>query len=236
MPKQTFFNLPDDKRQRVLDAAIDEFAENDYQAASITRIAEKAEIAKGSFYQYFEDKADLYMHLLEIAAERKKEIIAATPPPDPDMNVFDYLRWLVREVINYEVWMNPRLAKAVERSVYSTAPFRDQLVRLNRGAVWSFYGDLLRRGIARGELDPDLDINMACQIFYSVGLELWDYMRTKLNIPPDAIDILDYAKAHADDFEAIFDSLFHILEYGMKRGPFAPEKAVEDPSSLGVSK
>jgi TetR/AcrR family transcriptional regulator len=65
MPKPTFFNLTDDKRQRLIDLAIEEFAENDYDLASISKIVAQAGIAKGSFYQYFEDKKDLYQYLLE---------------------------------------------------------------------------------------------------------------------------------------------------------------------------
>ena len=58
MPKQTFFNLPEDKRENLINIAIEEFAENDYQTASISRIVANAGIAKGSFYQYFENKED----------------------------------------------------------------------------------------------------------------------------------------------------------------------------------
>ena len=50
MPKETFFNLPDDKRRRILDVVIDEFADNDYANVSISRIVARAGIAKGSFY------------------------------------------------------------------------------------------------------------------------------------------------------------------------------------------
>ena len=59
MPKETFLNLPEEKRNRILDAAIQEFAANPYDVASISNIVRKVGIAKGSFYQYFEDKKDL---------------------------------------------------------------------------------------------------------------------------------------------------------------------------------
>jgi TetR/AcrR family transcriptional regulator len=54
MPKQTFFNLPDEKRDLITDVVIDEFADNDYDKVSISRIVQRAGIAKGSFYQYFD--------------------------------------------------------------------------------------------------------------------------------------------------------------------------------------
>ena len=66
MPKETFFNLPEAKRQRIIDLALAEFAEKDYDTASISRIVSQAGIAKGSFYQYFENKEDLYTYLLTL--------------------------------------------------------------------------------------------------------------------------------------------------------------------------
>ncbi len=57
---QTFSNLPEEKRQRILRIAIDEFADNDYDSASGSRIVAWAGIATGSFYQSFADKDDLW--------------------------------------------------------------------------------------------------------------------------------------------------------------------------------
>ena len=71
MPKQTFLNLPEEKRQRFIDTAIEEFALNDYQNASITTMVKKMGIAKGSVYQYFENKKDLYYYLIEYVGEKK---------------------------------------------------------------------------------------------------------------------------------------------------------------------
>ncbi|MDW7673128.1 MAG: TetR/AcrR family transcriptional regulator [Bacillota bacterium] len=71
MPKQTFLNLPEDKRQRIIEIAIDEFASRSYSKASLSNIVARAGIAKGSMYQYFEDKKDLYIYLLELAGQEK---------------------------------------------------------------------------------------------------------------------------------------------------------------------
>ena len=61
MPKETFFNLPEVKRGAILDAALEEFAAYPYDQASVNRIVARAGIPKGSFYQYFENKKDLYL-------------------------------------------------------------------------------------------------------------------------------------------------------------------------------
>ena len=59
MPKETFYRLPDEKRERIMAAAEREFLENSFEAASINRIIKEAAIPRGSFYQYFSDKDDM---------------------------------------------------------------------------------------------------------------------------------------------------------------------------------
>ncbi len=64
MPHKTFYNLPDEKQNRIITSAIDEFIRCPYDKTSINRIVDGAGISKGSFYQYFDDKNDLYIHCL----------------------------------------------------------------------------------------------------------------------------------------------------------------------------
>ncbi|PHV71632.1 hypothetical protein CS063_03450 [Sporanaerobium hydrogeniformans] len=64
MPKITFFNLPETKRKMIIEAAKEEFSRVLFEEASIANIIKKAEIPRGSFYQYFEDKKDLFVYLI----------------------------------------------------------------------------------------------------------------------------------------------------------------------------
>lgn len=64
MPSATFFNLPEEKRQRLIEAAWEEITSVSFDKVSINRIIQNAKISRGSFYQYFTDKADLLHFLL----------------------------------------------------------------------------------------------------------------------------------------------------------------------------
>ncbi|WP_423189914.1 TetR/AcrR family transcriptional regulator [Alkalibacterium sp. f15] len=64
MPTQTFFNLPEDKKKRLIAGAMKEFSAKSLNEASISNIVKNAKISRGSFYQYFEDKKDLYFFLI----------------------------------------------------------------------------------------------------------------------------------------------------------------------------
>lgn len=65
MCTETFLRLPEEKRNRFLDAAWEEFTVVPYAKASINQIVRRAGIPRGSFYQYFEDKSDLFNYLME---------------------------------------------------------------------------------------------------------------------------------------------------------------------------
>lgn len=64
MPTSTFYNLPPPKRNKLLRAAAAEFAQKPFDEVSINRIIQAAEIPRGSFYQYFADKRDLFQFVL----------------------------------------------------------------------------------------------------------------------------------------------------------------------------
>lgn len=76
MPKITFFNLPEEKKQSLIHAIKIEFSRVPLYDASISNIIKTARIPRGSFYQYFEDKEDAFFFLLnELTMEIKENFI-----------------------------------------------------------------------------------------------------------------------------------------------------------------
>jgi len=74
LPKQTFFNLPEEKQETLIQAAKNEFSRVPLNEASIANIVKNAQIPRGSFYQYFEDKEDAFFYLLELGTIANKEM------------------------------------------------------------------------------------------------------------------------------------------------------------------
>ena len=108
MPKETFYNLPEKKRQLIEKMAISEFAEFGYDKASITRIVEGCNIAKGSFYQYFDDKKDLYPYLVNRVGEEKVKAISPVMERSQDYDFFGLIRELFLEGLKFAA-DNPEL-------------------------------------------------------------------------------------------------------------------------------
>lgn len=75
MPTSTFFRLSPEKQKRLLVAAAKEFSRVSLQEASIANIVKLAEIPRGSFYQYFEDKEDLYFYYFATLRKDSKKTL-----------------------------------------------------------------------------------------------------------------------------------------------------------------
>lgn len=74
MPKQTFFNLSEEKRQSLIAAAEKEFSRVPLVKASVSNIIKMAGIPRGSFYQYFENIEDLYHYLVDLETQKRKKL------------------------------------------------------------------------------------------------------------------------------------------------------------------
>ena len=78
MCTETFLHLPEEKRTRFLNAAWEEFTRVSFAEASTNQIVRRAGVPRGSFYQYFRDKEDLFVYLMIQARDHFIEIYART--------------------------------------------------------------------------------------------------------------------------------------------------------------
>ena len=211
MPKETFFNLPEDKRQRIIELALAEFAENDYDTASISRIVAQAGIAKGSFYQYFENKEDLYTYLLTLGNEAKAEFLGSNPP-NPQMGIFAYIRWLSEAGIKFEL-ARPQLSQIGYRAVRRGAVPENLKAQAKAGAA-TFFQQLVEQGQASGDIDPKIDPELAAFLFNVIFTELGGYLLKRLQPGEDVGD--GRSLFETPEEERLFDQVLQILEAGMR--------------------
>ena len=83
MPKELFYEIDEEKKKRITEAALKEFAEYGFENASTNQIVKESGISKGSLFKYFESKEDLYFYLMDTVslqmAEDMKTDIANLP-------------------------------------------------------------------------------------------------------------------------------------------------------------
>lgn len=185
MPKSTFFNLPADKRERLTELAFDEFASRPYHRASLSRLVARAGIAKGSVYQYFDDKLDLYRWLLTEELPRRKAAYMqshakAAPPPT---SLRELLHFMVLSGIRFML-ADPRLSQL--GGAVSTPTDDPQLRALHVEAVNTghrAFVQVLEGLVQAGQLRDDVDLSLVARIISSVlGVGLRDIVLGHLGV------------------------------------------------------
>lgn len=99
MPKDTFNNLNEEKKEKIFGAAVKEFSTKRFSEASINKIVKVAGIPRGSFYQYFSGKEDIYRYMAEEIAREQAVVMRFITPPAADSSAFDELIYKARAVI-----------------------------------------------------------------------------------------------------------------------------------------
>ena len=91
MPKSTFYNLEERKQNKIVRESIREFAHKGYDKGNMEGIAKNSNVAKGSMYQYFEGKKDLYIYSVEKALDISLHGIQYVFDDFDHQNIFDFL-------------------------------------------------------------------------------------------------------------------------------------------------
>lgn len=68
-----FEKLDPEKKERIINAAMEEFARHGYKNASTNEIVKKAGISKGILFHYFRDKQNLFYYLYDFATQKLLE-------------------------------------------------------------------------------------------------------------------------------------------------------------------
>lgn len=169
MPRATWDNLDAQRRDRVLDAAMAEFGRHGYGGGSLNVIAREAGVAKGSLFQYFDDKFDLFAYVAEQTSLR---IYAAMEPylrsAGDGESYVDHFAGLV------DVWIAYMAAHPLERAVTAatTMELDPQVRTAVREPVHRLYAQglrpLLQSGVEAGELRADADLDAAVSLLVLV--------------------------------------------------------------------
>ena len=160
MARPRFQNLDEAARNRILETSAVEFAARGFDGTSLNRLIEGLGISKGSFYYYFDDKADLFKTVADLAWA------IVLPVENLDLenftadNYWSSLEALMQEARS-RVRANPWLV-GFTRLMYEPpdlAGVRESLAeKFEEARQWQ--AELIRRGQALGTVRDDLPVEL----------------------------------------------------------------------------
>ncbi len=183
MPLATFFALPAPKRERVIEAAVKEFGAHGYGMASLDRIAAAAKVSKGSLYQYFADKQDLYSWLLTEYLPKQKK---STEPVDGDLLCF-LEKAFMQGIQRFRE--QPHLSALAARAAMPVSePEAAEVHARLREATHAGLLELICVGKANGSVRKDVPSDLAAELVAQLmGSSLLATVARRAGLAPDAL-------------------------------------------------
>jgi len=203
MPKDTFFNLSDEKKAKIIEASLSEFENNDYDQASINQIVLNSEISKGSFYQYFQDKKDLYKYLIQLMIDEKLKYITPVMMNPFEHSFFDVIRDMNQSGLEFArdnpqyVKIGNRLLKDTKHQIYH------EIMAEGQTQAYTVYELLLKKAIENGEVRSDIDVPFVAKLIFKLSAEL---VESEANLTTDS---------WSDDIISQLDKFMALIQYGI---------------------
>ena len=206
MPYDTWWNLDQRKRDAILATAIAEFAAHNYAQASLSAIVKSLGIAKGSMYQYFADKEDLYLYVVKWASDRMMQHLERQIPLSvlAQADVFTILRHYFVASLSL-VQVLPSESALIQRAFLDSGPQRVHVQQIGADAQQRFVEELIMNGIANRSLQSTIAPEVYIFVLQTVIANVGTYLHHRASAPLQEAEALDF-----------FDQLIRVLEHGMR--------------------
>jgi AcrR family transcriptional regulator len=213
MPTQTFYNLPVHKQQRIIKACLVEFGTLPYDNASLNRIVATAGIAKGSLYQYFEDKEKLYLYLIEVASQAKLDFIC-----EREQVAFDDFYEGIATLMIYGSEFD--LAHPLHSNLLAMAcngPRADESIRKMKAKNLHFLAPLLERAQCSGQVRDDVSMDLIVFFLNALSSEFAGHVAEKAGLEHSSLIFHrgNIVKVRSLDLPGIIKDLMKLVKDGL---------------------
>lgn len=151
-PKDTFANLPPDKRLKIEAALVREFAAKGYQKASLNTVVNSLGIAKGSLYQYFANKEAIFLYIFDQFTRMVKDSLRRPVEGESGIDLWTAVRRTILAGIafidRYPDYYHLYLNVLFDHDV----PHREELIAKVRVFSREYFGPLIARGQGQGQV------------------------------------------------------------------------------------
>ena len=152
---KTFENLNIEKKQKIIDAAIEEYARNVPEHINIQNIIKEAGIPRGSFYQYFNNKDDLYIYIINYISD-EKQLYFKENDLIIDQSFMSYIEQIY--VLGYAFMMShPRLQIAGKNMMSSDYYLKFEIFKNAKQMAFDFYLNKIIEDQNKNLINPKIE-------------------------------------------------------------------------------
>jgi len=178
------------KRNDIINAAVKEFGEYSYDAASINRIIKISGTSKGTFYHYFRDKKSLYFAIIEDAVKIKQAYFARMMEDvkQEDSDFFEIMKAQAKAGAQFML-ENPGLWKFGTQFAKEQGQIKKEFEEKYIPSISSSYMKVVEAGIASKSFTRRYPADFIARIIGYVSMNYYDILFDKDDaVTPQAIE------------------------------------------------
>ncbi|HLQ72466.1 MAG TPA: TetR/AcrR family transcriptional regulator [Bacillota bacterium] len=160
------------RRITILQAALECFAEKGYYASTVDDIVDFANLSKGTVYNYFDSKEDIFIGILQHEQQKTNEKLQANL--QTIKSPLEKLKYWINTDIPYSLKKKKLMRVHVEFWLYSTGSKDVQYILTERfDAIFNMVKEIIQEGQQLGEFNKDIDPERAAEMFWSLHDGIW---------------------------------------------------------------
>jgi len=180
------------KRELILGAALEVFSVKGFYSTKIEDIAQQAGVGKGTVYEYFKSKDQLFREMLKEYLNLYTALVIREI--DREVTAAGKLAALIRNNFKFGYRFRPLARSALWETIPVDDEFRSWLLEIHMRRLKSIE-QIVREGIERGELRP-VDVSVFARMFYGgMSFTVSPFMDLEINedeIEKFAAEIVEY--------------------------------------------
>lgn len=178
--KKTFLNLGPERQREIIDVAVLEFTLNDYENASLSNIIKKLNLAKGSFYRYFQSKKDLYLYLIEYTTRIRFEEIEELAGKNISLETLLIENYKDKIKYDQKYPLYSGFGYRVLREINNKE--LGDVIRGLRDQILSYTRSFLEAYLKKGLVKENLDLEAVAFMIYQNQVGFFEYLSYRYNI------------------------------------------------------
>ncbi|WP_278600954.1 TetR/AcrR family transcriptional regulator [Clostridium tertium] len=191
-----------DIKKRIINSALEEFAENGYKAASTNVICRKAKVSKGLLYHYYESKENIYLSVIRYFIDRFKENITINIE-DSNKKGIDYISEYFNAKFKF-FGENPQYSKLILNLLLNNN-IEDARILVNE--FEDYNNALLHEIIKNIDFNPKFNRDKAFELIVMIGSKLEEKHMKDIEYKDTNTVIEEFRKDHKIMLEMVFEGI-----------------------------
>ncbi len=181
----TFDRIPDEKKQRILSVALEEFASRGFSGANTNDIARKAGISIGSLYKYFRTKEDFFLTVVSSGIRQLESILKGIMESGGALE--DQIESLLRTILEHSRSNGDIIRIYNEMTTEGNAELIRRLSSELEAASARCFRDVIQNAADEGVIPGDIDVGVFAFALDNLFMSLQfsyasDYYRERMKI------------------------------------------------------